>query len=145
MNNTRTKDAYRAADGRWRTGGSGETAGQRSAEVVGDRAASSVAAGSFSATVPVGPGLRQPSPRSDCAPDGALPLRLVQVYLTPGIYEFLRQVRSMAIMQDLDVTASAVVRHAMERLIAMASAEEMVELLGSAKGQNQRRRGRPRR
>jgi hypothetical protein len=74
-----------------------------------------------------------------------VPLRLVQVYLTPGIDEFLRKARSMAIMQGLDVTASAVVRHAMEQLMAAASPAEMVELLGSPKGQSQPRRGRPRR
>jgi hypothetical protein len=78
-------------------------------------------------------------------PDGAVPLRLVQVYLTPVIDEFLRQARSMAIMQGFDVSASAVVRHAMERLMATASAAEMVELLGSPKGRSQHKRGRPRR
>jgi hypothetical protein len=83
--------------------------------------------------------------RSGSAPDGAVPLRLVQVYLTPVIDEFLRQARSMAIMQGFDVSASAVVRHAMERLMANVSAAEMVELLGSPKGRSQRKRGRPRR
>jgi len=72
-------------------------------------------------------------------------LRLVQVYLTPVIDEFLRQARSTAIMQGLDVSASAVVRHAMERLIGTVSPAEIVELLGSPKGQSQHRRGRPRR
>ncbi len=76
---------------------------------------------------------------------GASRLRLVQVYLTPGIDEFLRQARSMAISQDLDVSASAVVRHAMEQLMAMTSPADLVELLGSPKGQSQPRRGRPRR
>lgn len=75
----------------------------------------------------------------------AVPLRLVQVYLTPAIDEFLRQARSTAIMAGLDVSASAVVRHAMERLIATTSPAAMVELLGSPKGQSQPRRGRPRR
>src|SRR5579859_2238829 len=83
--------------------------------------------------------------RSGRAPDTAMPLRLVQVYLTPVIDEFLRQARSTAIVQGLDVSASAVVRHAMERLIVVASPAEIVELLGSPKGQSQRRRGRPRR
>lgn len=77
--------------------------------------------------------------------DGAVPLRLVQVYLTPAIDEFLRQARSTAIMAGLDVSASAVVRHAMERLIATTSPAAMVELLASPKGQSQPRRGRPRR
>jgi hypothetical protein len=74
-----------------------------------------------------------------------MPLRLVQVYLTPGIDEFLRQARSMAIVQNRDVTASAVVRHAMEQLMTAASPAEMVKLLGSPKGQSQPKRGRPRR
>ena len=43
------------------------------------------------------------------------------------------------------VTASAVVRHAMEQLMATASPAEMVKLLGRPKGQNQQNRGRPRR
>jgi hypothetical protein len=77
--------------------------------------------------------------------DVALRLRLVQVYLTPGIDEFLRQTRSTAITSDLDVTASAVVRHAMEQLMATKSPADLVELLGSPKGQSQRKRGRPRR
>jgi hypothetical protein len=83
--------------------------------------------------------------RSGSGSDSAVPLRLVQVYLTPMIDEFLRQARSMAIMQGIDVSASAVVRHAMERLMATASPAEMVELLGSPKGRSQHRRGRPRR
>lgn len=83
--------------------------------------------------------------RSGRASDAAMPLRLVQVYLTPVIDEFLRQARSTAIVQGLDVSASAVVRHAMERLIVVASPAEIVELLGSPKGQSQHRRGRPRR
>jgi hypothetical protein len=69
----------------------------------------------------------------------------VQVYLTPGIDEFLRQARSLAMTRDLDVSASAVVRHAMEQLMTMTSPADLVELLGSPKGQSQPRRGRPRR
>lgn len=83
--------------------------------------------------------------RSESAGESPMPLRLVQVYLTPGIDEFLRQARSMAIVQNRDVTASAVVRHAMERLMTAASPAEMVKLLGSPKGQSQPKRGRPRR
>jgi hypothetical protein len=79
------------------------------------------------------------------AADGSVPLRLVQVYLTPVIDEFLRQARSMAITQGFDVSASAVVRHAMERLMATASPAEMVALLGRPKGRSQHKRGRPRR
>ena len=90
--------------------------------------------------------VRQPPRRhSTYTPNAAMPLRLVQVYLTPGIDEFLRQARSMAIVQNLDVTASAIVRHAMEQLMTAASAAEMVNLLGSPKGQGQPKRGRPRR
>ena len=69
----------------------------------------------------------------------------MQVYLTPVIDEFLRQARSMAIMQGLDVSASAIVRHAMEQLLAAVTPAEMVELLGRPKGQSYRKRGRPRR
>jgi hypothetical protein len=83
--------------------------------------------------------------RSGSGSDSAVPLRLVQVYLTPVIDEFLRQARSMAIVQGLDVSASAVVRYAMERLMAATSPAEMVEVLGSPKGQSHHRRGRPRR
>jgi hypothetical protein len=83
--------------------------------------------------------------RSGTSSESVVPLRLVQVYLTPMIDEFLRQARSMAIMQGFDVSASAVVRHAMERLMATASPAEMVELLGSPKGRSQHKRGRPRR
>jgi hypothetical protein len=83
--------------------------------------------------------------RSGSSSDSAMPLRLVQVYLTPVIDEFLRQARSTAIMQGLDVSASAVVRHAIERLMATLSPAEIVELLGSPKGQSQHKRGRPRR
>src|SRR5579859_868940 len=102
---------------------------------------------------PPRPGRRRPRPGRSAIPppaqrrasDGAEPLRLVQVYLTPVIDEFLRQARSMAIMQGLDVSASAIVRHAMEQLLAAVSPAEMVALLGSPKGQSYRKRGRPRR
>jgi len=72
-------------------------------------------------------------------------LRLVQVYLTPMIDDFLRQARSAASARDLDVTASAIVRHAMEQLMAISDPAELVELLGHRNGPGQRRRGRPRR
>lgn len=90
-------------------------------------------------------GVQRLAQLSEPSQNAAVPLRLVQVYLTPGIDEFLRQTRSMAITGDLDVTASAVVRHAMEQLMATASPAELVELLGSPKGQSQGKRGRPRR
>src|ERR1700719_3278041 len=94
---------------------------------------------------PPRPGRRLPPPAQRRSSDGAEPLRLVQVYLTPVIDEFLRQARSMAIMQGLDVSASAIVRHAMEQLLAAVSPAEMVALLGSPKGQSYRKRVRPRR
>jgi hypothetical protein len=72
-------------------------------------------------------------------------LRLVQVYLTPGIDDFLRQARATASARDLDVTASAIVRHAMEQLMARSDPAELVERLGHRNGAGERRRGRPRR
>jgi hypothetical protein len=134
MGDTWMNEACGAADGGLHLDGAGGTAGV------------SPAVPSHQAVAPVRPGIRPPAQRrSDSGADSAMPLRLVQVYLTPGIDEFLRQARSTAIMQGLDVSASAVVRHALERLMATASPAEMVELLGSPKGRNQHRRGRPRR
>jgi len=141
-------DVYDAADAIWQAGGSGQAAGPWPADAVGERVTPPLAAAPGPAVVPVGSRSRvrrPPRGRSDGTADNAMPLRLVQVYLTPGIDEFLRQARCMAIMQNLDVTASAVVRHAMERLMATVSPAEMVDLLGSPKGQSQLRRGRPRR
>lgn len=112
---------------------------------VGDGAVRVSTAGELAASsMPAPPRSALPSVSSS-AQVSATSLRLVQVYLTPGIDEFLRQARSMAIAQNLDVTASAVVRYAMERLMATTSPAEMVGLLGSPKGQSQPRRGRPRR
>jgi hypothetical protein len=117
MDNTLSDDTYRAADGSSQRGGGSVPAGQWPAEMAGEKAASAEVAR----------------------------LRLVQVYLTPGMDEFLRQARSMAITRGLDVTASAVVRHAMEQLMTATSPADLVERLGSSKGQLQPRRGRPRR
>jgi hypothetical protein len=109
-------------------------------------AAAAVASSPLPASAPDRSAVPLPAQRrSGRAAEDAVSLRLVQVYLTPVIDEFLRQARSTAIMQGLDVSASAVVRHAMERLIGTASPAEIVELLGSPKGQSQHRRGRPRR
>jgi hypothetical protein len=109
-------------------------------------AAAAVAASSLSAPVPGRSAVPLPAQRRPGrAAEDAVSLRLVQVYLTPVIDEFLRQARSTAIMQGRDVSASAVVRHAMERLMGTVSPAEIVELLGSPKGQRQHRRGRPRR
>jgi hypothetical protein len=152
MNEIRINNAY-GADGGRRAGGAAGPAGPWPAAVPGsavasvlaESAAAAVAASSLPPAGPGGPVLSPPAQRSGRAPDDAVPLRLVQVYLTPVIDEFLRHARSIAIMQGLDVSASAVVRHAMERLMATASPAEMVELLGSPKEQSPRRRGRPRR
>ena len=116
MNNTLSDGTYDAADSSSQKGGSSATAGQRPLAQL-----------------------------TDHTKDAAVRLRLVQVYLTPGIDEFLRQARSLAITRDLDVTASAVVRHAMEQLMATTSPADLIELLGSPKRQSQPRRGRPRR
>ena len=143
MNDTWQNNAYGVADGRLQAGGG--TAGQWSAEVE-ELAAAAVASPSRPAAAPVRSAIPPPAQRpSGRASNSGEPLRLVQVYLTPVIDEFLRQARSMAIMQGLDVSASAIVRHAMEQLLAAVSPAEMVELLGRPKGQSYRKRGRPRR
>jgi hypothetical protein len=145
MNDIRMNNAYRA-DGRLQVAGAGETAGHRPAEEAGEPAAAAVASSSLPAAAAGSSAVPLPAQRrSGRATADAVSLRLVQVYLTPVIDEFLRQARSTAIMQGLDVSASAVVRHAMERLMGTVSPAEIVELLGSPKGQSQHRRGRPRR
>jgi hypothetical protein len=145
MNDTWQNNAYGIADGRLQVDGAGGAGGHWSAEAE-ELAAAAVASPSRLVAAPVRSAIPSPAQRrSSRASDSAEPLRLVQVYLTPVIDEFLRQARSMAIMKGLDVSASAVVRHAMEQLMAAASAAETVELLGSPKGQSHRKRGRPRR
>jgi hypothetical protein len=135
-----------AAESRLQVGGAGGTAGGWPAEVVEEWSAAAAASPSRPAAASVGSAMIPPAQRrSGSAADGSAPLRLVQVYLTPVIDEFLRQARSMAITQGFDVSASAVVRHAMERLMATASPAEMVALLGRPKGRSQHKRGRPRR
>jgi hypothetical protein len=150
MDDTWMNEACGSADGGLQVDNAAGTAGVWPAEAAEEFAAAAVAAvpatGSRPAVAPVRSAMLPPAQRrSGSGSDSALPLRLVQVYLTPVIDEFLRQARSMAIMQGLDVSASAVVRHAMERLMATVSPAEMVELLGSPKGRSQHRRGRPRR
>ena len=142
MNDTWQRNAYGTADGRFGVEGAGGTAGPWPADVV-EGLAAALAAPSRPAAAPVRSAIPPPAQRR--ASDGTEPLRLVQVYLTPVIDEFLRQARSMAIMEGLDVSASAIVRHAMEQLLAAVSPAEMVALLGSPKGQSYRKRGRPRR
>jgi hypothetical protein len=141
MNDTWQANAYGARAGGLPADGAAGAAGHWPAD-----AAKELAAPPRPAAVPAGSAIPPPAQRrSGRDSDLAEPLRLVQVYLTPVIDEFLRQARSMAIMQGLDVSASAIVRHAMEQLLAAASPAEMVELLGRPKGQSYRKRGRPRR
>lgn len=47
-----------------------------------------------------------------------LGLERAQIYVGAEVDDYLRQVRSQAVVRRLDVTASAVVRLAMERLMA---------------------------
>jgi hypothetical protein len=146
MDDTWMSNAYGVADGRSAAGAAGTTGGPWPAEVAEESAVAAVGYPSRPAVASVASAIPPPAQRrSGRASDGAVPLRLVQVYLTPVIDEFLRQARSTAIVQGLDVSASAVVRHAMERLMATVSPAEMVELLGSPKGQSRHKRGRPRR
>jgi hypothetical protein len=141
MNDTWQANAYDATAGGLPADGAAGTARHWPAEV-----AEELAASRRPARVPAGSAIPPSAQRrSGRDSDLAEPLRLVQVYLTPVIDEFLRQARSMAIMQGLDVSASAIVRHAMEQLLAAVTPAEMVELLGRPKGQSYRKRGRPRR
>lgn len=71
------------------------------------------------------------------------PLRLAQFYVTPAIDRFLRAVRAEALTQDLDVTASAVARMALQRLADETTPRELVRQLGEPK--KGKTRGRPRR
>ena len=155
MNDIRMNDAY-STDGGLQLAGAGEAAGHWPAEKVEESAAAAVASAAVASAAVASSSLPAAAPgrsavplpaqrRSGRAGEDAVSLRLVQVYLTPVIDEFLRQARSTAIMQGLDVSASAVVRHAIERLMGTVSPAEIVELLGSPKGQSQHRRGRPRR
>jgi hypothetical protein len=145
MNNTLSDGTYDAADGGSQKGGSSATAGGRPAEIAGEMAAAAMSGPSAPRPAPAGSGVHRLAQLTDRTEDAAVRLRLVQVYLTPRIDEFLRQARSLAITRDLDVTASAVVRHAMEQLMATTSPADLIELLGSPKRQSQPRRGRPRR
>ncbi len=71
------------------------------------------------------------------------PLRLAQFYVTSAIDKYLRAVRAEALTQDLDVTASAVARMALQRLADETTPQELVRQLGEPK--KGRARGRPRR
>jgi hypothetical protein len=74
---------------------------------------------------------------------GPEPLRLAQFYVTPAIDKYLRAVRAEALTQDLDVTASAVARMALQRLADETTPQELVRQLGEPK--KGKGRGRPRR
>jgi hypothetical protein len=87
-------------------------------------------------------GRQRPSLQEPAAPE---PVRLVQVYLPANVDAFLREVRSIALMRNVDVSGSAVVRHAMDQLMRQTNARELVDQLGEPKGKSHARRGRPRR
>jgi hypothetical protein len=75
----------------------------------------------------------------------AVPLRLAQFYVTPEHDDALRKIRATGLIDNMDVSGSAVVRYALDQLLAQHSTGELVKLLGSPKGQKQAQRGRPRR
>lgn len=81
---------------------------------------------------------RAPEPAEQVAE----PLRLAQFYVTPAIDKYLRTVRAEALTQDVDVTASAVARMALQRLVDETTPRELVRRLGEPKTG---KRGRPRR
>jgi hypothetical protein len=76
-------------------------------------------------------------------PEAAEVLRLAQFYVTPAIDKYLRAVRAEALTQDVDVTASAVARLALQRLADETTPAELVRKLAGPK--KQKGRGRPRR
>jgi hypothetical protein len=75
----------------------------------------------------------------------SVPLRLGQFYVTADQDEALRRIRAEGLMSNMDVSGSAVVRYALDQLLAAKTPAELVRLLGTPKGQKQDRRGRPRR
>ena len=90
-------------------------------------------------------GRRRPSTSNAEEQAEALPLRMAQFYVTPVHDEALRKIRATGLIDNMDVSASAVVRHALDQLLAEHTPAELVKLLGTPKGQNQSQRGRPRR
>ena len=74
-----------------------------------------------------------------------MPLRLAQFYVTPDHDDALRRIRATGLVGGMDVSGSAVVRYALDQLLAKHKPEELARLLGSPKGQRQAHRGRPRR
>jgi hypothetical protein len=88
---------------------------------------------------------RRPSTSDADQQAEAVPLRLAQFYVTPVHDEALRKIRATGLIDNMDVSASAVVRHALDQLLAEHTPAELVKLLGTPKGQKQSQRGRPRR
>jgi hypothetical protein len=88
---------------------------------------------------------RRPSTSNADQQAEAVPLRLAQFYVTPVHDEALRKIRATGLIDNMDVSASAVVRHALDQLLAEHTPAELVKLLGTPKGQKQSQRGRPRR
>jgi hypothetical protein len=84
-------------------------------------------------------------PRAKVTEQVELPLRLAQFYVTPQHDEALRRIRATGLIDNMDVSGSAVVRYALDQLLAKHKPEDLVKLLGSPKGQKQSQRGRPRR
>ena len=91
------------------------------------------------------PSLQRPAPGATAAQQVERPLRLGQFYVTPEHDEALRRIRATGLIDNMDVSGSAVVRYALDQLLAKHKPEELVRLLGSPKGQKQGQRGRPRR
>lgn len=82
--------------------------------------------------------------KSSSAPQGDQALRPAQFYVGAEVDDYLRQVRSQAVVRRLDVTASAVVRLAMERLMAELTPEQvtdhLAQPLADQKGAGRKRR-----
>lgn len=100
------------------------------------------AAASPSPSTPPAP-RRAPRPKASQQVD--VPLRLAQFYVTPDHDDALRRIRATGLVEGMDVSGSAVVRYALDQLLAKHKPEELARLLGSPKGQRQAHRGRPRR
>ena len=74
---------------------------------------------------------RRPSTTDADQQAEAVPLRLAQFYVTPDHDEALRKIRATGLIDNMDVSASAVVRHALDQLLAKHTPAELVKLLGS--------------
>lgn len=90
-------------------------------------------------------GRRAPRPKVSQQAEMVVPLRLAQFYVTPDHDDALRRIRATGLVEGMDVSGSAVIRYALDELLAKHKPEELARLLGSPKGQKQGRRGRPRR